>query len=124
MTDDIQVFGTDDYHDLHIHEAMERTWKAGIKLYFDKCIVGAKSCKSFGNVYIPQEVMPDPRKVQAIKQMQAVPTRQELQSFLGMVNYLSQFVTSMYVLTPLLRKLLKWDIFFNRQNPMKIHFRS
>ena len=32
IPDDIQVFGPDDNHDLHLHEAMERTRKAGIKL--------------------------------------------------------------------------------------------
>ena len=50
--------------------------------------------------------MPDPKKVQAIKQMQAPSTRQEFQSLLGMVNYLSQFALSMYNLTTL-QKLLK-----------------
>ena len=32
IADDIQVFGSDQTHDLHLHEAMERTRKAGIKL--------------------------------------------------------------------------------------------
>ena len=38
IADDTQVFSTDDYHDLHLHEAMERMRKAGIKLNYDKCI--------------------------------------------------------------------------------------
>ena len=67
---DIQVFGTDDNHDPHLHEAMERTRKAGIKLNYDKCIINSNSCNFFGNMYT-QEVMPDPKKVQVIKQMQA-----------------------------------------------------
>ena len=56
--------------------------------------------------------MPDPKKVQAIKQMQAPSTKQELQSFIGMVNYLSQFVPSMSDLTTPIRKLLKRDVLF------------
>ena len=78
ITDDIQVFGTDDNHDLHLHEAMERTRKASIKLNYDKCIINSKSCTFFRNMYTPQEVMPDPKKIQVIKQMQAPSTKQEL----------------------------------------------
>ena len=40
----IQVFGSDQSHDLHLHETMERTRKAGIKLNYDKCIVKTRSC--------------------------------------------------------------------------------
>ena len=44
IADDIQVFGSDQTHDLHLHEAMERTRKAGIKLNYDKCIVKSRLC--------------------------------------------------------------------------------
>ena len=91
LADDIQVFGTDDNHDFHLHEAMETTRKAGIKLNYDKCIINSKSCNFFGNVYLPQGVMPDPKEVQVFKQVQALSTK-ELQSFIGMINYLSQFI--------------------------------
>ena len=56
--------------------------------------------------------MPDPKKIQVIKQMQAPSTKQELQSFISMINYLSQFVPSMSDLTTHLRKLLKRDVPF------------
>ena len=63
-------------------------------------------------MYTPQGIMTDPKKVQAIKQMQAPSAKQELQSFISMINYLSQFVPSMSDLTALLRKLLKRDVLF------------
>ena len=112
IADDIQVFGTDDNHDLHLHEAVERTRKAGTKLNYDKCIINLKSCHFFGNMYTPQGIMPDPKKIQVIKQMQAPSTKPELQSFIGMINYLSQFVPSMSDLTTPLRKILKGDVLF------------
>ena len=34
IADDIQVFGTDDYHDTHLLEAMKRVRSAGIKNEF------------------------------------------------------------------------------------------
>ena len=39
---------------LHLHEAMERTGQAGLKLNYDKCVIKTKSCTFFGNVYTPQ----------------------------------------------------------------------
>ena len=53
IADDIQVFGTDDNHDMHLKKAMERVRSAGIKLNFDKCVIQSKSCTFFGNVYTP-----------------------------------------------------------------------
>ena len=63
LTDDIQVLGTDDNHDMHLHEAMERFKSTGIKLNFDKCVIKSKSCTFFGNVYTPGKVRSDPKKV-------------------------------------------------------------
>ena len=63
IADDIQVFSTDDNHELHLHEAVERTRKASIKLNYAKCIINSKSCNFFGNMYTPQGVMCDPKKV-------------------------------------------------------------
>ena len=63
-------------------------------------------------MYTPQGIMPDPKKIQVIKQMQAPSTNQELQLFISIINYLSQFVPPMSGLTTPLRKLLKRDVFF------------
>ena len=63
-------------------------------------------------MYTSQGIMPDPKKVQMIKQMQAPSTKQELQSFIGMITYLSQFLPSMSDLTTPFRKLLKRHVLF------------
>ena len=39
---DVQVFGNEKTHDRNLHEVMEFTRKAGIKLNFDKCIIKTK----------------------------------------------------------------------------------
>ena len=61
IADDIQVFGTDDNHDMYLPEAMDRVRIAGIKLNFEKFVIKSKSCTFFGNVYSCQVVKPDPR---------------------------------------------------------------
>ena len=66
----------------------------------------------FGNVYTPQGVKPDPKKDKAIKKMEAPQTRQELQSFLDMVNYLGQYIKNMAELTVNPRLLPRKDVLF------------
>ena len=56
--------------------------------------------------------MPDPKKVEAIKKMQAPQIKQELQSFLGMMNYLGQCIKDMSQLTHNMRLLLKKSALF------------
>ena len=71
IADDIQVYGSDSNHDMHLHELIERTRQAGLKLNYDKCAIKTKSCTFFGNVYTPKGVMPDSKEVEAIKKMQS-----------------------------------------------------
>ena len=52
IADDIQVYGNDTNHDMHLHEAMERTRQAGLKLNYDKCVIKTKSC-TFLVMFIP-----------------------------------------------------------------------
>ena len=47
IADDVQIFGNEKMHDRNLHEVLEYTRKAGIKLYFDKCIIKAKYCSFF-----------------------------------------------------------------------------
>ena len=83
-----------------------------IKLNFEKCVIKSKSHSFFGNVYIPQGVKPDPTKAEAIMKMEAPQTKQELQSFLGMVNYLGQYIKKMAEPTSNSRLLLRKHVLF------------
>ena len=42
IADDIQVYGNDTNHDIHLYEIMERTRKAVLKLNYDKCVIKTK----------------------------------------------------------------------------------
>ena len=68
--------------------------------------------------------MPDPKKVEAIKMMKAPHSKQELQSFLGMLNYLGQFIKDMSQLTHNMRLLLKKMLCFSGQKVVKLTSRS
>ena len=87
-------------------------------------VLSKQSLVHFGNVYTPQGVMPDPKKVETIKKMQTPQTKQELQSFLGMVNYLAQFIKHMSQLTHNMRLLLKKNALFQWTESHEANFQK
>ena len=115
IVDDILVYGTESNYDLYLHEVMEATRQAGIKLNYDKCTIKTKACSFFflENVYTLAGVKPDPEKVEAIKKIEAPINKQQLPSFLGMVTYLGQFVKNVSDMTYNMRKLLKKNPLFH-----------
>ena len=56
---------------------------------------------------------PDPKKVQGITEMTAPTDKQQLQSFLGMVNYMGTFIPNLSHHTEPLRAKLKKDNVFH-----------
>ena len=50
-------------HAIHLHETMERTRKADIKLNDEKCVIKTKECNFFGTLYTPDGVQPSQDKV-------------------------------------------------------------
>ena len=95
---------------------LQRSPDRGIKLNPEKkCILFVTEVLFFGNVLSADGLKPDPAKVTAIKEMPAPTNRGELETILGMVNYLSKFTTNLAEVTSPLRQLLKkehtfqWD---------------
>ena len=87
-------------------------------------MIKSKSCTFFGNVYTPQGVKPDPKKVEASKKMEAPQTKQELQSFVCMVNYLGQYLKNMAELAANLRLLLRKDVLFQWTESHEANFQK
>ena len=107
IADDVTVYGKNDKeHDLHLHETMERTRQAGIKLKSEKCVIKTKECNFFGMLYTPDGVKPSPEKVRAIESLEP-PKDKELHTFLGMATYMSSFIPNLADHTAPLRNLLK-----------------
>ena len=63
--------------------------------------------------YSAQGMHPDPKKVQEITEMIAPTDKQQLQSFLGMVNYMGTFIPNLSHHTEPLRAMLKKDNVFH-----------
>ena len=63
--------------------------------------------------YSAQGMDPDPKKVQGITEMTAPTDKQQLQSFLGMVNYMGTFIPNLSHHTEPLRVMLRKDNVFH-----------
>ena len=92
IADDIIIHGKDDAeHDRRLHKFMKVAREHGLVLN-KRCEVKSNSVKFFGCVYDKHGAHPDPSKASAIEEMPAPQNKGELQSFLGMVTYLSPFI--------------------------------
>ena len=110
IADDILVYGKDDHdHDEHMHNLMEVSGKHGIIYNFDKSDIKVPKVKFYGCIYDRKGTRPDPEKVQEIHTLPAPSNRNELQQFLGLVQYMSSFVPRLADHTDPLRELLRKD---------------
>ena len=116
IADDLTVHGKgDNEHDMRLHQVMERTRQANIGLNYDKISVKQPSVKFFGNIYSAKGINADPDKIAAITALRHPESREELRTFLGMVNYLQQFIPKLSEATEPLRAMdrdgvvFKWD---------------
>ena len=123
IADDIIIHGKDaEEHDRRLHKFMKVTREHGLVLNKKKCEVKNNSVKFFGCVYDKHGADPDPSKVSAIKEMPAPQNKGELQSFLGMVTYLSPFIPQLSSHTATLRGLLKTDVEYSWNATYQVAF--
>lgn len=78
-----------------------------MKLNPEKSVVCAVEVSYFGHLITKDGVKPDPTKITAIKEMKPPKDKGELQTMLGMVNYLSKFAPGLASINAPLRHLLK-----------------
>ena len=95
-----------------MHAMLNRCIDTGLKLNPDECFVKQEKIKFYGVICGQDGVQPDPGKVSALKQMSSPTNRQELQTFLGLANYMGPFIPNLSTLTAPLRELLKEDNHF------------
>ena len=114
--DNIFIYSKDDKdHDVNLINLFNVAQKEGLVFNSAKCTIKQDSVTFFGGVFSAKGYSPDPGKIPGITDMPAPQTKQELQSFLGVVNYLQTFMPHLSHHTELLRVLLKkentfaWD---------------
>ena len=104
------IFGsTIEEHDKNLLAVLDRCKEIGLTLNPRKFKFKCKMVPFFGNVVSDQGILPDPKKVQSIKNWPSPKFPKELQSFLGAVNYLSKFIPELSSLRSPLQGLVKKD---------------
>ena len=94
ITDDIMVIGyqEDEWdHDKAFTQLLETAKENNVKLNFDKIQYKQKEVELFGETYPTQGCNPSDTKVKAITEMPKPENLKDLQTFLGMIQYLSKF---------------------------------
>jgi transposase InsO family protein len=102
-------------HDASILQLLQTARRNGIKFSSKKMQYKSSSVKFFGHLVTADGLKPDPDKVKAITNMTRPNTVQELQSFMGMVNYLHRFSSKLTKLAAPLRGLNKKDSVYDWQ---------
>ena len=113
IADDVKIHGSDEAtHDKHLIQVLNQCRKVGLKLNADKCIFKAELIPFFGHIISRDGIKPDSKKMDAIRTMMGPMSKLELQSFLGLCNYLAIYVPSLSAVLQPLCELTKKDTNF------------
>ena len=108
--DDVIIYGyTREDHDSNLINFLNVCQMEGLCLSSKKLELRHDRVSFFWAIYSKEGVEPDPKKIQGIEEMTAPETKQQLQSFLGMVTYMGNFIPHLSHHTELLRQLFYWD---------------
>ena len=108
---DICVFSkTQQQHDKHLLQLLKTASTKGLIFNSRKCQISKPQITFFGTIFSAKGMKPDPIKIQALQDLPTPQTQKQLQSFLGLVNYLQPFLPDIAAKTTFLREQVsKWD---------------
>ena len=94
------------HHSADLRLALERMRRYGLKINPLKCAFGVSAGKFLGFIIHEKGIEIDPKRIEAMKRVEAPTCKKDLQKFLGKVNYLKKiFLTC-------LKRLMLLLIFF------------
>nr|XP_022902184.1 uncharacterized protein K02A2.6-like [Onthophagus taurus] len=107
--DDILIAGsTHEEHDEIVKKVINRTREKGVKFNKNKIQFRQEQVKYLGHVFFSKDGMKiDEDRIKSIQNLKIPANKKELQSILGMVNFLRPFIPKLSELTNDLRELLK-----------------
>ena len=82
-------------HDENLCAVLQRARETGLRFNLDKCKFRCTRIPFFGHIIGAEGLQPDPRKIDSILSMDPSTSLADLQSFLGMVQFLSRFIPNL-----------------------------
>ena len=116
IADDIMVVGKQPNHkdhDLALTTLLNIARKCNVHLNYEKFQYKQKEVKFFGETYTLDGCKPVQSKIKAIQEMPAPQCKKQVQSFIGMINYLLKFSARLSELAEPIRDLCKDKVPFN-----------
>ena len=125
IVDDILVWGKhDDEHDRRLVQVLERARKVNLKLRQEKWKIKTKKLVYIGHQLTEKGLQPDAEKIAAINGMPEPTSKKDVQRFMGMIQYLSKFITNLSEKSRPLRDLLKKDTPWQWNHEQRTAFRE
>ena len=97
-------------HDERLRKDFLKVRESDLKLNKTKCQIRKQSIMFLGHIISSEGIKIDPSKTEAITKIPLPRSFNELQRFLGMVNYLGKLIPNLAEHTTPLRNLLKKDV--------------
>ena len=116
IADDIMVVGNQHNHRDHdqvFTTLLETARKCNVGLNYEKLQYKQEEVYFFGETYTTNGCKPAQRKVKAFNEMPAPTCKKQVQSFIGMTNYLSKFSARLSELAGHIQELCKEKVPFN-----------
>ena len=113
FADDVLCYGNAEIpHDAAVITLLETARANNLTFNAEKFVFKSQDCPFFGGSLTPHGYKIDPQKIQAITEMKAPQNLQDLQSYLGLVNYLNRFSPTVEDLKAPLRALCNKGVVF------------
>jgi len=74
-------------HAKKLWNIFERLDQANFKIQPEKCVFSTDTVEYLGHICTPQDIRPDPEKVQAIAEYPVPKTVKDIRSFVGLAGY-------------------------------------
>ncbi|XP_062556644.1 uncharacterized protein K02A2.6-like [Armigeres subalbatus] len=109
--DDVVVSGrTLEEHDRRLEQVLAVLESNNALLNKSKCIFGVEKLEVLGFEVSASGISPSEEKILAIKNFRAPSSKEEVRSFLGLVNFVGQFIPRLSTRTEPLRKFLRDEV--------------
>ncbi|XP_023312364.1 uncharacterized protein K02A2.6-like [Anoplophora glabripennis] len=106
--DDIVVFGeTENEHNMRLKTTLDILKENNVLLNKDKCIYNISVIQFLGHELSPKGIKPLDKYISVIKAFRSPSTVHELQSFLGLVNYIGKWIPNLATTTEPLKQILR-----------------